>query len=102
PAAPPREDEGIERTLGYGPLPRVPVEVLGREIGRRGILPRARRVVSPEPTLDQHEVAERALRDQLLGLGADLGAHALRADLHDATRPLRRVDHGDAVGRAVR
>ena len=102
PAAPPREDERIERALGDGPLPRVPVEVPGREIGGRGILPRTGGVVAPEPALDEHQVAERALRDQLLGLRTDLGAHALRADLNDAARPFRRVHHGHAVGGAVR
>src|SRR5205807_3084366 len=34
-------------------------------------------------------------------LGADLRAHALRADLHDAPAFLRGVDHRDAVGGCV-
>src|SRR2546430_16275941 len=55
---------------------------------------RAGRIVSSQPSLDQHQVAQRPLGDQLLGFGTDLGADALRADLHDPSGLLRGLDHG--------
>src|SRR3989475_320468 len=102
PATPAREEVRIERAFGHRALPGIPVQSPRREIGRRRILPRAGGVVASEPSFDEHQVTQHPLGDQLLGLGADLGAHALRADLHDASGLLRRVHHGHAVGRGVR
>src|SRR2546426_632641 len=102
PAAPAREDLGIEGPFRDGPLPGVPVEGLRREIGRRRILPGAGGVVTAEPSFDHHHLAEHALRDHFFRLRADLRADALRADLYDAATLLRGVDHRHTVGGAVR
>src|SRR6266700_1413581 len=48
-----------------------------REVRGRGVLPRAGGVVASEPSFDEHQVAHHPLGDQVLGLGADLGADAL-------------------------
>src|SRR5687767_4956295 len=102
PAAPPRECDRIEGPLGRRPQPGVPVEILRREIGRRRILPRPGWLIATERPLDEHQIAEHPLRDHLLRLGENLGAHALRPDLHDATALLRRVRHFHSLRRRVR
>src|SRR2546425_50687 len=102
PAAPAREDLGIEGPFRDRSLPGVPVERLWREIGRRRILPGAGGVVPAKPSFDHHHLAEYALRDHVFRLRADLRADALRADLYNAATLFRGIDHRHAVGGAVR
>ncbi len=56
----------------------------------------------PSESLDQHQIAEHALRDQFPGFGADHRTHALRADLDDASGFLRGRHHLHAFRGAVR
>src|SRR2546430_9281174 len=44
-----------------------------------------RSIVATEPSFDEHQIAERPLRDQLFGLRADLGADTL-PDLREGQR----------------
>src|SRR5712664_2608066 len=98
PAAPARENIGIEGNLGNVALPSVPIEIGGREIGRRGIFPRAGGIVAAERAFNESEGADDAVGEKLFGFGTNDGADALRTDLHDAAGLLRGSDHGDAVG----
>src|SRR5229473_960086 len=98
PAAPARENIGIEGDLGNLALPSVPIEICGREIGRRRIFPRAGGIVAAKRAFDESESADDAVGEKLLGFGTNDGADALRADFHDAAGLLCGSDHGDAVG----
>ncbi len=100
-ASPAGEHDGVEGPLGHVPLPGVPVQGRGREVGGRRIDPGSRGVVAAERALHQGDVAQDALGDQLPGLGAEHRAHALRPDLHDAPALLRRRHHLEAVGGGV-
>src|SRR5215469_13672614 len=85
PAAPARIGDGVEGLFGRGAEPGVPVEVFGREAGRRRILPRAGGIVATEGELDGEQLAYGSGVIDLLGLGEQGGAGALRADLDDAS-----------------
>src|SRR5260370_13028081 len=98
PAAPTREDVGIERNFGDIALPGVPIEVFGREIGRRRIFPGAGGIVAAKGAFDESERADDAVGEELFGFGADDGAVALRTGLNDPAGFLLGCDHGDAVG----
>src|SRR5713226_4042020 len=98
PAAPARENIGIEGDLGNLALPSVPIEICGREIGRRRIFPRAGGIVAAKRAFDESERADDAVGEKLFGFGTNDGADALRADFHDAASLLRGSDHGDTVG----
>ena len=106
PAAPAREifrrHVGIPGFLRRGALPGVPIEICGREIGWRRILPRAVGIVAAVGAFDEREFADRSLGDQFFGLGADHRADALRSDLHDFAGFFERCHHFDAVLRGVR
>src|SRR5262249_49033199 len=101
PAAPAREQLGVEGTLRRAAEPGVPVQVRGREVGRGRVLPRAVRVVPAHRALDELYLAEDALLHERAGLGADHRARALRADLDEAAALLGRRHHLEAVGRRV-
>src|SRR5713226_7761593 len=61
PAAPARENIGIEGNFGNVTLPSVPIEICGREIGRRRIFPRAGRIVAAKRAFDESESADDAV-----------------------------------------
>src|SRR5258708_22641545 len=102
PATPTGKNFGVEGALGNGALPGVPIDSLGAGVGGRRIFPSAARIVAAERAFDQIQIANDASGEKFLGLGANHGADALRANLHDAAGFLIGLDHGDAVGGRVR
>src|SRR5438876_5775555 len=84
PATPARENIGIEGDLGNVTLPCVPIEICGRDIGRRRIFPRAGGIVATERAFDKSESADDAVSEKLFSFGTNDGANALRTNFHDA------------------
>ena len=105
PAAPTRESfwrsVGIPRPLGDFALPSVPIEIAEREVGWGRIFPGAGGIVAAERAFDESESADDAAGKKFLGFGAEDGADALRADLHDASCFLSGGHHGDTIGGRV-
>src|SRR6266568_2805268 len=102
PAAPARENLGIKFALRHVALPGVPIDCGRRRIRRRRIFPGAGGVVAAERALHQSECADNAAREKLFCFCANHRAHALRSDLHDASRFLRGGHHRNAVGGGMR
>src|SRR5438309_7426668 len=98
PAAPAREKQRIERAFRSSPLPHVPVECLGRKVGRRWILPVSRGIVASQRALHQAQVSNRPLREQFFRLPVNRRTHTLRSDLHELSRLLLRRRHIEAIG----
>ncbi len=92
----------VERNLGSIVEPGIPIEGLRRKIERRRIFPRAGWIVASQREFHHLDVADCAAFVEFIGLGAEHGTDALRADLHDAIVLLRGVDHGKSVGDIVR
>jgi hypothetical protein len=105
PAAPAREVFwGHVRVPGFfrgSALPGVPIEVCGGEIRRRRILPRTVGIIAAVGAFYESELADGALGEELLGFGADDGADALRANLHDLAGIFEGFHHFDAILRGV-
>src|SRR5882757_3387639 len=106
PAAPAREifwrHIRIPRLVRRAALPRFPIDSFWGEIEGRRIFPRSGGIVAAERAFDHHQVTDGALRDQLLGFGAEDGTHTLRADLDDPARGFAGFDHFEAVRGRVR
>ena len=102
PAAPAREKQRIERAFRSSPLPHVPVECLGRKVGRRWILPGSRGIVASQRALHQAQVSNRPLREQFFRLPVNRRTHTLRSDLHELSRLLLRRRHIEAIGDRMR
>ncbi len=85
-----------------GALPGFPIQRFRREIEGRRIFPRSGGIVAAEGAFDHHEVADRALRDEFLGFGAEHRTDALRTDLDDAPGGFPGFDHFETIGRRVR
>src|SRR5258708_5608358 len=102
PAAPTGEDFCIECALWDRALPGVPVDGLLAGVGWRRIFLGAARIIAAVSAFNQVQFANDSLREQFFCFGAEDGANALRADLHDAPSLFVSFDHGDTVGGRVR
>ena len=93
---------GVPGPLGCFALPGVPIKIAESQIGRRRIFPRAGGIVAAVGSFNKSKHADDAVCKKLFCFGANDGADALRADLHNAARVFRRGHHGHAVSGRVR
>src|SRR5579872_5613172 len=84
PAAPASVPEFVERPLGSGTEPGLPVESLRRQIGRHRVFPRAARIVPAQRGLDKANISNYALPHQFPRFGVNHGAGFLAANLNDS------------------
>lgn len=98
-AAPAEEAFQAEGTLRGGSQKRLPIDGLGRCVGRNRVNPGARCCIAVERRADQGDLAQTAGPDPLLRLGFQLRADALASDLHDATGARCGADDGGPFAR---
>src|SRR5438045_2473718 len=84
--APPEETHRLERPLRRAPEESIPIDGLGRGVGRNRVLPRADCRVAVDPGFDEIQLADRTGAKQLARLCVDDRADALTADLEDSAR----------------
>src|SRR5271157_3322909 len=95
------EARGIERTLGRVTQVAVPIDRLGRGIGRDGVLPGAHRVGPVDLALHHVNVANFSRIHPGFSFVGRFHAQALAADLYQAAGFFRDFDHLQGLGNGV-